>query len=249
MNAPAQPSKTVLLQVSGLCAWYGAAQILFDVELSLQRGEVLALMGRNGAGKSTTFKAIMGLTRRRAHTLDFMGHDIRHARSHEIARLGLAYVPEDRRIFTDLTVAENLRTGRQPPRRWPDGTDLPAWDVDAVLELFPNLAPMLSRRADQMSGGEQQMLSVARSLMGNPYVVLLDEPSEGVAPIIVERMTAMIQAVRARGVSVLLSEQNLDFAGRVANRAIVLEKGQVAHQGPMQVLMEDAALRARYLGL
>ncbi len=243
------PKATTVLQIGQLNAWYGGAHILFDVDLRLARGEVLALMGRNGAGKSTTFKAIMGLIARRSGQVRFLGQDISRMPAHAIARLGLAYVPEDRRIFADLSVAENLRTGRQPPRRWPDGSALPAWDVAEVLALFPPLEPLLSRRADQMSGGEQQMLAVARSLMGNPYVVLLDEPSEGVAPIIVERMTHMVRGLRERGVSVLLSEQNLEFAARVADRAVILEKGQICHRGSLKTLMQDADLRARFLGV
>lgn len=240
---------SALLSVKGLNAWYGAAHILFDVDMHLNRGEVVALMGRNGAGKSTTLKSIMGLMARRTGSVDFMGASIAGLKPYQIARKGLGYVPEDRRIFTDLTVAENLRTGRQPERTWPDGSPAPSWSEPVLFEHFPNLAEMVGRQGDQMSGGEQQMLSVARTLMGNPYVVLLDEPSEGVAPIIVESMAAMILMLKQRGVSVLLSEQNIDFAALVADRAYVLEKGQIRYEGRMRDLLDDEAARQTFLTL
>lgn len=236
-----------LLRVAGLNAWYGAAHILFDVSLEVGRGEVVALMGRNGAGKSTTFKAIMGLLERSRGERSFMGHAIAGRRPYEIARLGLGFVPEDRRIFSDLTVAENLDVGRQPPRRWPDGTAVPTWTPEALYALFPNLGPMHRRLGGQMSGGEQQMLTVARTLMGNPYLVLLDEPSEGVAPVIVEQMADMILTLKKQGVSILLSEQNVPFAELVSDRAYVLEKGQIRYGGLMAGLMADDALRREYL--
>ena len=238
-----------LLAAEGLCAWYGAAQILHGLSLHVGRGEVVALMGRNGAGKSTTLKSLIGLVPRRSGRIRFLGQDISHSPPDQPARLGLGYVPEDRRIFTDLSVQENLEVGRQPPRRWPDGREAPTWDTAALFELFPNLAEMRTRRAAHMSGGEQQMLTVARTLMGNPLVLLLDEPSEGVAPIIVEKMVAMVRSLKARGVSVLLSEQNLRFAAQVADRAYVLEHGALRFEGSMQALLGDAALRRDCLGV
>jgi branched-chain amino acid transport system ATP-binding protein len=238
-----------LLVVEGLCGGYGAAQVLFDLDLVVGRGEVVSLMGRNGAGKSTAFKAIMGLLAQRSGRVRFMGHDIARLPPHRIARLGLGYVPEDRRIFTDLTVDENLAVGRQPPRAWPDGSPAPAWNVDGLLALFPNLANMRRRQASRMSGGEQQMLTVARSLMGQPYLVLLDEPSEGVAPLIIEQMAHMIETLKASGASVLLSEQNLPFAQRVADRVYVLEKGQCRFEGGMADLMADEPARRAHLSL
>lgn len=238
-----------MLDVQGLNAWYGAAHILFDVGMTVRQGEVVALLGRNGAGKSTTLKSVMGLLARYSGMVGFMGHRIENLKPHQIARLGLGYVPEDRRIFTDLSVAENLRTGRQPPRAWPDGSAAPSWTVDALFERFPNLAEMADRRGDQMSGGEQQMLSVARTLMGNPYLVLLDEPSEGVAPIIVESMVAMIQMLKQRGVGVVLAEQNIDFAALVCDRAYVLEKGQIRYEGGMRELMDDDGVRSSFLAV
>ena len=242
-----------LLEAKALNAWYGAAHILFDVDLHVNRGEVVALMGRNGAGKSTTLKALMGLLAapqgRRSGRVHFMGHDISDAAPHEIARSGLGFVPEDRRIFSDLTVLENLEVGRQAPRRWPDGSAAPVWQAGQLFRLFPNLGEMQQRPGGRMSGGEQQMLTVARTLMGNPFVVLLDEPSEGVAPLIVEQMAHMIQALKGQGVSILLSEQNLHFAALVADRVYVLEKGQIRYSATMQALAADEEVRRAYLSL
>lgn len=239
----------VLLEARGLNAWYGAAQILFDVDLQVRRGEVVALMGRNGAGKSTTLKALMGLLDKRRGTVNFMGNDIGRTEPHRAAALGLAFVPEDRRIFTDLTVMENLEVGRQAPRRWPDGSAAPVWTPERLFKLFPNLGEMPLRPGGRMSGGEQQMLTVARSLMGNPYVVLLDEPSEGVAPLIVEQMAHMINELKAQGVSILLSEQNMHFAELVSDRAYVLEKGQIRYQATMDELSANEEVRRAYLSM
>ena len=242
-------SSEVLLEASGLCAWYGAAQILFDVDLQVRKGEVVALMGRNGAGKSTTLKTLIGMVEKRRGSVHFMGYDLSRSEPHAAARRGLGFVPEDRRVFTDLTVLENLDVGRQPPRRWPDGSAAPQWTPERLFQLFPNLGEMPDRPGGRMSGGEQQMLTVARSLMGNPYLLLLDEPSEGVAPLIVEQMAQMILALKQQGVSILLSEQNMHFAALVSDRAYVLEKGQIRHQAPMAELVRDDAVRRTYLGL
>lgn len=239
----------VLLDASGLNAWYGAAQILFDVGLQVRRGEVVALMGRNGAGKSTTLKTLMGLLTKRRGSVQFMGRDISRAQPHEIARAGLGFVPEDRRVFTDLTVLENFEVGRQPPRRWPDGSEAPLWTAERLFQLFPNLGEMPDRPGGRMSGGEQQMLTVARTLMGNPFLVLLDEPSEGVAPVIVEQMAHMILALKAQGVSILLSEQNMHFAELVSDRAYVLEKGQMRYTGSMAELAANEEVRRAYLSV
>ncbi|WP_348752835.1 ABC transporter ATP-binding protein [uncultured Aquincola sp.] len=239
----------VLLDASGLNAWYGAAQILFDVGLRVRRGEVVALMGRNGAGKSTTLKTLMGLMAKRRGSVQFMGRDISRAQPHDIARAGLGFVPEDRRVFTDLTVLENFEVGRQPPRRWPDGSEAPLWTAERLFQLFPNLGEMPDRPGGRMSGGEQQMLTVARTLMGNPFLVLLDEPSEGVAPVIVEQMAHMILALKAQGVSILLSEQNMHFAELVSDRAYVLEKGQMRYTGSMAELAANEEVRRAYLSV
>ena len=242
MNA----APTVLLQAQHLCAWYGAAQILFDVALRVRRGEVVALMGRNGAGKSTTLKALMGLVQRRGSVV-FLGQDLSAREAHHAARLGLGFVPEDRRVFTDLTVMENLEVGRQNPRHWPDGTAVPVWTPERLFQLFPNLGEMPQRLAGRMSGGEQQMLTVARTLMGNPCLVLLDEPSEGIAPVIVDQMVQTILALKSQGVSILLSEQNLHFAALVADRAYVLEKGQIRFEGTIAELAAQDEVRRAYL--
>ena len=238
-----------LLEVAGLSAWYGAAHILFDVALQVRPGEVVALMGRNGAGKSTTLKAIMGMVERRQGRVRFMGRDIDRLPPHAIARAGLGYVPEDRRIFTDLTVLENLEVGRQPARATTDGRAIEAWTPERLFRLFPNLGEMPDRLGGRMSGGEQQMLTVARTLMGNPHLVLLDEPSEGVAPVIVEGMAQMILELKAAGVSILLSEQNLHFAEWVSDRAYVLEKGQIRYEGSMADLAADEDVRRAYLSV
>jgi branched-chain amino acid transport system ATP-binding protein len=241
------PDADLLLKVQDLNAWYGAAHILFDVSLDVRRGEVVALMGRNGAGKSTTLKAIMGMLAKRRGRIAFMGEDISTREPFEVARMGLGFVPEDRRVFTDLSVTENLEVGRQPARKWPDGTEALNWQPEALYRLFPNLGEMRNRPGGQMSGGEQQMLTVARTLMGNPFVVLLDEPSEGVAPVIVEQMAQMILELKARGASILLSEQNVHFAELVSDRVYVLEKGQIRYTGSMAELADNEAVRRAYL--
>jgi branched-chain amino acid transport system ATP-binding protein len=232
-----------MLEVEGLRAGYGPAEILFGVSLRLAPGEVAALMGRNGAGKSTTLKAIMGLVSPRAGRVRFAGRDITGLAAFRIARLGLGYVPEDRRIFTDLTVAENLEVGRRPA----EGRD--AWTPERLFEVFPNLASMRHRRAAAMSGGEQQMLAIARTLMGNPEAVLLDEPSESLAPVILELMADAVLRMKGEGIAVLLSEQNFDFAAAVADRAYVIERGEIRYDGSMAALDADPALRAQHLSL
>jgi len=234
-------SETALLAVSRLNAFYGAAHILFDLAFEVRAGEVVALMGRNGAGKSTTLKSVMGLIERKTGAISFAGEDISHVRPHEIARLGLGYVPEDRRIFTDLTVAENLEVGRQPAR-----SD-EAWTPERLFELFPNLAEARHRLGGRLSGGEQQMLTVARTLMGNPRLILLDEPSEGVAPIIVDAMADMMLALKKTGVAIVLSEQNLPFAELVSDRAYVIEKGEMRFSGTMRDLSANEELRRAHL--
>ncbi len=233
-----------MLEVEGLHAHYGRAHILQGVTLCAAQGEVVALLGRNGAGKSTTMKAIMGLVRPTGGRVRFQGQDVTGREPFEIARQGLGYVPEERRIFTELTVMENLDVGRQPPR-----AGLAPWTPERVFALFPPLAAMRARPGGRMSGGEQQMLTIARTLMGNPRLILLDEPSEGLAPVIVERMAAAILELKREGITVLLSEQNLHFARLVSDRACVLEKGAIRWEGTLAALMEAEEVRAQYLSV
>ena len=236
-----------MLAVESLSVWYGAARILYDLSFEVGRGEIVALMGRNGAGKSTTLKSIMGLTAKRQGTVRFEDRDISGLKPFEVARRGLGYTPEDRRIFADLTVMENLDIGRQPARRFADGAPAPSWTPEKLFDMFPNLAEMPDRLGDRMSGGEQQMLTVARTLMGNPLLVLLDEPSEGVAPLIVERMAATIAELKKEGLSILLSEQNIHFARLVSDRIYLLEKGQIRWQGSMAQLDTNLEVQRAYL--
>jgi branched-chain amino acid transport system ATP-binding protein len=236
-----------MLGVDKLNAWYGAAQILYDVAFDVRPGEVVALMGRNGAGKSTTMKAVMGLVGKKAGAVRFNGEDISHLKPYEIARRGLGFTPEDRRIFVDLTVEENLDIGRQPPRKFSYGEPAPAWTPERLYKLFPNLGEMPDRLGGRMSGGEQQMLTVARTLMGNPLLVLLDEPSEGVAPLIVEQMANTIIELKKEGLSILLSEQNVHFARLVSDRVYMLEKGQIRWTGTMAELDANPDIQRAYL--
>ena len=210
-----------LLEVKGLHAGYGRANVLFDVSLELAAGEVVMLAGRNGAGKSTTLKAIMGLVERNGD-VRCNGRRIDALEPFEIARRGVGYVPEDRRVFSELTVAENLEVGRRAPR-----ADLPPWDETRLFALFPNLAGMRERRAAEMSGGEQKMLAIARTLMGNPLAILLDEPSEGLAPLVVRQMAEAIAQLKRAGLAVLVCEQNARFAERLVDRTYRIEKGRI----------------------
>ncbi len=236
--------KTPMLEVRNLHAHYGQAHILHGIDLDIGEGEILVLVGRNGAGKSTTMKALIGLVPPSAGEITFHNRPIANLPPYAIARHGLGYVPEERRIFTDLTVAENLEVGRQPAR----GTR-PAWTPHRLFALFPNLATMGTRPGGRMSGGEQQMLTIARTLMGNPSLVLLDEPSEGLSPLIVEQMSHAILALKAEGVSILLAEQNLHFAARLADRAAVIETGRIVWTGPIQTLLHDEAVRSAHLAI
>ena len=233
-----------MLAIDGLSAAYGRARILFEVALEARAGEVVALLGRNGAGKSTTLKAIIGLVRATAGSVSFAGRRIDALPPFQIARLGLGYVPEERRIFTDLTVMENLEVGRQPPRE-----GAPTWTPERLFELFPNLGRMRDRPGGRMSGGEQQMLTIARTLMGNPKAVLLDEPSEGLAPVIVEGIANTILELKREGLCIVLCEQNLHFAQLVADRATIIEKGQIRYTGTMTELNDNAAAREQYLSV
>jgi branched-chain amino acid transport system ATP-binding protein len=232
------------LSVSGLNSHYGPAHILFDIALEVGEGEVVALLGRNGAGKSTTFRSIVGLVALRTGQIVFEGKDISNAPTHEIVRAGLGYVPEERRIFTDLTVEENLEVGRQPER-----PGAPRWTREKLFELFPNLGEMKNRPGGRMSGGEQQMLTIARTLMGNPSLVLLDEPSEGLSPKIVEQMVEAILAMKKAGVSIVVSEQNLHFARLISDRAYIIERGRICFSGTMAELDARPDIRDAHLSI
>ncbi|MEP6607914.1 MAG: ABC transporter ATP-binding protein [Burkholderiaceae bacterium] len=234
-------SARAVFELDGLCAWYGRAQVLEDVGLTIGAGEVVALIGRNGAGKTSLLRAAMGLMPRSTGRVLLNGVDVSRRAPFTRAQRGLGYVPEDRRIFTDLTVAENLRIAARRTERGFEERDL--------LELFPNLAEMLGRRASAISGGEQQMLAVARTLASNPAVVLLDEPSEGIAPIIVVRMREAVLAMKARGVAALVSEQNVRFVAAIADRAVLIEQGRLVGQATRDELASPGQTLRRVLAL
>jgi branched-chain amino acid transport system ATP-binding protein len=229
-----------VLELAHVHAAYGPSHVLHGVSLVARAGEVVSLLGRNGAGKSSTLKAIMGLMDVVGGDIRLDGRDVRGVPTHQISRLGVGWVPEDRRIFSDLTVEENLRVGAKG-----DGV----WTAARVYALFPKLAELARRRAGSLSGGEQQMLTVARTLMGNPRIVLLDEPSEGLAPVVVRTLGEQIAALKREGLTILLSEQNLRFAARLADRAYVIEKGEIRWEGPIARLMADEAVRRAYLSV
>jgi branched-chain amino acid transport system ATP-binding protein len=227
------------LSVRNLDTCYGRAHVLSDIALDVAAGEVAALLGRNGAGKSTTLKSIVGWVRPLRGEIIFDGRRIDRLPMWRIARSGLGYVPEDRRIFTDLSVIENLDVARQRG----------GWSVDRVFALFPNLAEAKDRPAGRISGGEQQMLAIGRCLMGNPSCILLDEPSEGLGPLVVDQLAVALRGLKSSGVAILLSEQNWRFASAVADRAYVIEKGRIRYSGTIGELAADDAARVRYLAV
>lgn len=233
-----------MIELQGINSYYGKAHILNNLSFEINKGEVVSLLGRNGAGKTTTMKSIMQLVRPKTGTVKFDGQNISNKAPHQIAKRGLGYVPEERRIFTDLTILENLEVGRQPAR-----DRYPQWTQEILFELFPNLRERRQNRGKHLSGGEQQMLTIARTLMGNPMCLLLDEPSEGIAPVIVEQMAETILKIKAEGLTVVLSEQNLHFARLVADRAIIIESGEKRFDGRFEDLDKDSSIQEAYLAI
>ncbi len=233
-----------MLEVSEINSFYGGAHILHDVSLKVAAGEVVALLGRNGAGKTTTMKSINGLVRPKSGRVEFTGTETTSLPPYRICRLGVGYVPEERRIFSDLTVVENMEVGR----RQASGSGH-AWTFDNLFELFPNLAERRTNLGGQLSGGEQQMLTIARTLMGNPKMILLDEPSEGIAPVIVEKMAETIIELKNTGLTVLISEQNLHFAKLVSDRAYIIESGEMRYEGTIADLEGTPEVREKYLAV
>jgi branched-chain amino acid transport system ATP-binding protein len=233
-----------ILSIHGVSAGYGQANVLFDIGLEIMSGECVCLLGRNGVGKSTTIRTIMGLTPPRAGSITFKGHAIAGRQPFEIAKLGIGWVPEDRRIFPDLTVRENLEVGIKR-----NGQTAPPWTLERVLDLFPKLGDLLARKGGFLSGGEQQMLTIARTLMGNPDLIMLDEPSEGLAPLLVEHLQEQIARLKSGGGTMLLAEQNIEFALNLADRICILQKGQIVFTGPADTVRTDRGLRDRYLAV
>ena len=228
-------SNDIMLQVDAINTFYGKAQILFDLKLEMSSGEVVVLLGRNGAGKTTTFKSIVGIVPPKSGNITYKGVSIEKLPPFKTCALGLGYVPEDRRIFGGLTILENLEVGKQPAR---SGAE--AWTPERLFEMFPNLAERRNQAGGTLSGGEQQMLTIARTLMGNPEMIILDEPSEGLAPVIVDQLAITIQKLKDEGVSILLAEQNLNFARFICDRAYLIYQGSVCHESSIDDLSEEA---------
>jgi branched-chain amino acid transport system ATP-binding protein len=237
-------SAKVVIEVDGIDVFYGTSQILFGVQLQVLEGQTMALLGRNGAGKSTTMKAIAGLARAKRGSVRVLGQDMTGRMAHVIARAGLGYVPEDRQVFPEHSVEDNLLIAQ---KRGPDGRD--DWNLKRVYETFPLLEPLRHRMARRLSGGEQQMLAIARTLMGNPIALLLDEPSEGLAPIVVQRIGELLRGLRAAGATVLLAEQNMHFCLGIASDASVIDKGQIVYRDSITALKANSDVRQRYLAL
>jgi len=232
-----------LLAVEDIHTAYGLSRVLFGISLEIRAGECVALLGRNGVGKTTTMRSVMGLTPPSSGRVQWKGRDVTGWPPHRVARAGIGFVPEDRRIFAELTVWENLdvagRAAARPGR----------WTIETVYELFPVLRALHSRQGGFLSGGEQQMLTIGRTLMGNPELLLLDEPSEGLAPLVVETLRAKIGELRDQGLTILLAEQGVEFSLSLADRVYVLEKGAVRHGGPAAELRDDKALREKLMAL
>jgi len=235
----------MILEVRDLYTSYGLSQILFGISLEVRERECVALLGRNGVGKTTTLRSIMGLTPPRQGEVRYKSQNITGMPAYRVAKLGMGFVPEDRRIFPDLTVRENLDVARKSPAS-PHST---VWTIERVYEIFPVLARLDERKGGYLSGGEQQMLTIGRTLMGNPDLLLLDEPSEGLAPLVVRDLGRQIQRLKEEGLTILLCEQNTKFAIVLSDRAYVLEKGQVRFSGTIAELQDNAEVRRQYLAL
>jgi branched-chain amino acid transport system ATP-binding protein len=234
---------TPLLSLKGVWAGYGHANVLFGVDLDIMPGECVSLLGRNGVGKSTTIRSIMGLTPPRKGSIVFKGEEIAGKQPYQIAKRGIGWVPEDRRIFPDLNVLENLDVGIKS-----NGQNQ-TWTTERVLELFPKLRELMQRKGGFLSGGEQQMLTIARTLMGNPDLIMLDEPSEGLAPLVVEHLRDQIAQLKAKGATILLAEQNMDFVLSLADRVFILQKGEIVFSGTADAVRSDRSLKDRYLAV
>ncbi|HJX14553.1 MAG TPA: ABC transporter ATP-binding protein [Candidatus Deferrimicrobiaceae bacterium] len=234
----------MILELQDIHTFYGKSHVLFGVSLNVARGEVVCLMGRNGAGKTTTFRTIMGLTPARSGNIVFHGRPIRNLKAHRLARMGIGYVPEDRQIFPNLTVGENLEIGRSSGIRGKDG-----WDVDKVYRLFPVLEKYDRKPGGQLSGGEQQMLTIGRTLMGNPELMLLDEPTEGLAPVIVISLKEMILRLKEMGTTILLSEQNVKFAVKVSDRVYIIDNGAIRYRNDVAGFLGDESVQKKYLAV
>jgi branched-chain amino acid transport system ATP-binding protein len=233
-----------LLELSHVETYYGDSHILFDLSLAVEAGEVVCLLGRNGAGKSTTVRSIIGLTPPRAGRVLLRGRDLVGLPPFRVARLGIGFVPEDRRVFPNLSVHENLEVARQT---WGNGAG--PWTSERVFDLFPILRERRRQPGGTLSGGEQQMLTIARTLMGNPEVLLLDEPSEGLAPLVVEMLRQQLRRLKASGLTIVLAEQNVRFVSDLGDRVYILEKGMVRYEGPMATFLADAEVRQTYLAV
>jgi branched-chain amino acid transport system ATP-binding protein len=232
-----------LLEVRDLETAYGDSQVLFGISLDVERGEVVALLGRNGAGKTTTLSSVMGMVPARAGSVRFRDREIRELEPFETCRLGLGFVAENCRLFTGLTVAENFETARMSARDGSAGR----WDVPQLVELFPDVRSFLTRRAGALSGGQQRMVAIARTLMGNPDLLLLDEPSEGLAPLVVDALLKRLKTLKETGATVLISEQNLRFATELADRVYIIEKGEIRYSGTPRELAAHPEVREKYL--
>lgn len=234
----------MLLEVHDINTYYGLSHILFDVSLEVDKGEVVVLLGRNGAGKTTTMRSIMGLTPPKNGKVIFNGKDVTGAPPYQVARLGMGFVPEDRRIFPDLSVRSNLEVGLRKV-----GNKNSVWTIDRIYEIFPRLKELAGRRGGNLSGGEQQMLTISRTLMGNPDLILLDEPSEGLAPIVVKALGDFIDLLKREGTTILLSEQNVKFSLKHSDRAYIVDNGHIKYQGTIEELARDAEVTKRYLAV